>query len=601
MNDELEVAITNLNQSDRVALTNKVRLGRNPSKHPGVGTCVVHDTAVSRDQMIIERTGPRQVRVSNLSTTKDLRLDLPPGPPIARLQAADDQPEARVLTLPVRITVGRTVFEVRPAARAADDSDEPALETIASKTIGVRLDDFMPPPREIDESGEIGTALEWLERLIAVLRAATGSNEFYQEAATAIVNTIGLDSGMVLLRENGGWKPVARYSRTDETGTHSEYVLDQIVAQKQTVYTRGADLGATDSLRQVSGFVASPIFDRDHDDVVGVLYGFRFGVAGSEPIREYEAQMAQVLASAVASGLARQVSDQEATRQQVQFEQFVSPQVARELKQNPKALQGEEVCITTLFADIRNFSAVSETLDATELFELIRSIMDRLAGRVREFNGTTCNFLGDGLLAMWNAPVAQGDHAELACRAALAMVGDLPAINAQWQDVIGVELGIGVGINTGIAMVGNTGCEFKPQYGPLGDTVNLASRVEGATKKLGVPILLTEATKNKIPSEFATRRVCRVRVVGRQQPVSLFQLAAETTTEEWQRRRDAFETALDEFEAGNWQAASETAFGLLKQPDGHNDHPALVLVSRAIDCLQSAPKEFDPVWDFFSK
>lgn len=598
MTEVVKVAITNLNQSDTVELKGAVRLGRNPTRVGDSVTRVVHDTAVSRDQMMITQVDPLHVQVENLSTTKDLRVDLPPGPAIPRVTAGSAGPAARVLPLPVRITVGRTVFEVKVSA-SGGGSIEPGLETLASNTMGVNLEDFLPP-RQLSESADIGMMLEWLERLVAVLQAAAGSNEFYMEAAKAIVNTIGLDAGMVLLRTETSWKQVAEFSRTDESGDPSAAVLDQILAQRKTVFMKTTELGATDSLRKVSAFVAAPVFDRDQTTVVGVLYGFRLGIAG-DPIKEYEAQMAQVLASAVASGFARQTSDEEAMRQQVQFEQFVSPQVALELKQNPRALQGEEVQVTTLFADIRNFSAVSEKLDATQLFELIRSVMDRLAGRVREFDGTTCNFLGDGLLAMWNAPVEQANHAELACRAALAMASDIPALNERWSDVTGRSVGIGVGINTGTAMVGNTGCEFKPQYGPLGDTVNLASRVEGATKKLGVPILITEATKLAIPPEFATRRVCRVRVVGRQQPVSLFQLAAETISDEWRARRDTFESALNQFEAGNWQEASEAAFGLLKLADGSNDHPALALVSRAIDCLQSNPKEFDPVWDFFSK
>ena len=142
--------------------------------------------------------------------------------------------------------------------------------------------------------------------------------------------------------------------------------------------------------------------------------------------------------------------------------------------------------MTVLFADIRGFSAVSGRIPPRLACELIRDIMEHLTAHIMESAGVVVDYVGDGLLAMWNAPAEQPDHAVRACRAALAMRGGLPELNRRWEGRLGKAIGLGIGINSGAALVGNTGSRQKFKYGPLGHTVNLASRVEGATKHLGV-------------------------------------------------------------------------------------------------------------------
>src|SRR5207249_10338494 len=140
--------------------------------------------------------------------------------------------------------------------------------------------------------------------------------------------------------------------------------------------------------------------------------------------------------------------------------------------------------------------------------------------------------------AMWNAPAAQEDHAARACRAALAMIEELPGLNSRWQSVVGQPLALGIGINTGAAQVGNTGSSRKFMYGPLGNTVNVASRVEGATKQLGIAVLVTDSTRALLGDAFALRRLGRVRVVGIAGAVELYELSGATATPEWVTCRD---------------------------------------------------------------
>src|SRR5262249_50428243 len=159
----------------------------------------------------------------------------------------------------------------------------------------------------------------------------------------------------------------------------------------------------------------------------------------------------------------------------------------------------------------------------------------------REHDGVVVDYSGDGIMGMWNAPATHADHAAKACRAALSMLASLPDLDSRWHDRLGAPLRLGIGLNTGPALCGNTGSKQKFKYGPLGHTVNLASRVEGATKHFGIPLLLTGSTRARLGDAFAVRRLCKVRVVGIAGVVDLFELAAEGAPAEWTGRSRAYE------------------------------------------------------------
>ena len=138
----------------------------------------------------------------------------------------------------------------------------------------------------------------------------------------------------------------------------------------------------------------------------------------------------------------------------------------------------------------------------------------------------------------------------------MGMLGELPGLNARWSSKVMnkgtgemMAIDIGIGINSGEALVGNTGSLQRLKYGPIGETVNLASRVEGATKALGVPVLITGNTFETIRESLATRRLAKVRLVGIESPVDLYELRGESASPEWGSRRDTYEHALKHFEA----------------------------------------------------
>jgi adenylate cyclase len=461
------------------------------------------------------------------------------------------------------------------------------------------------------------TLARWMETVLALQRSDASPAEFYTQAARSMIDMIGLDVGLVLLHGEKGWRVTARAAREGDDDAKrqtsarefSQTVLAHILDEKQTFYQDLDRMRSQQSLRSVGAVVASPIFGLQ-DEVVGALYGLRRGRDWTRSVKvtPLEAQLVQLLAAAVGANLARTT----ATRTRTQFEQFFSPELARELARDPAMLEGRGQEVTILMSDLRGFSTLSERLGPADTCRLVRDVMERLSERIVQQTGVIVSYLGDGVLSMWNAPARQENHAVLACRAALAIQAELPGLNAAWAPIVGGPLHVGVGVNTGPAQVGNTGSSRKFWYGPLGNTVNLASRVEGATKHLNVPILITGSTRAQIgdgDAQFAVRRLCQARLVGIQGAVDLYELHGETASPEWLADRDLYEKALRLYESGQWLKACQTLLPLLERGDSagataHFDVPTLKLMNRAWACLENPPEpaiQFDPVLELSTK
>jgi adenylate cyclase len=571
-----------------------LEFGRGAQRN-NVPRCVVQDLYVSKDHVRVEETAGGQVRVENLSQRNSIRLSD---------NSVIGTGQSRDLDTPTRLVVGETAIDVE---FVSDTTAEGPLETVASPHSSKMLAaGGQHSLLQLGRAPTPETLTHWFETVIAVQRAAAGSPEFYAQTAKAIVELVGLDRGLIILRRQGRWAAHARYPDDGAELPGREFsvtILDKVERERRTFFQSAATAtSTTESLQGVEAVVASPIFD-PRDQVVGAVYGCRsrFNPLVGIGIGPLEAQVMQLLASAVGVGLARMEQEAEAGRLRVQFEQFFSADLARELQRNPRLLEGQEREVTVLFSDIRGFSGLAVRLGPTDTCNLVAHVMDRLTERVREFDGVVVDYMGDGLMAMWNAPADQADHAVKACRAALAMLGDLPALNARWKDHLGGPLRLGIGLNTGRALCGNTGSRQKFKYGPLGHAVNLASRVEGATKHFGIPLLITGTTQALLGNGFATRRLCKVRVVGISEPVDLYELYAETASPEWTARRDMYEGALADYEARRWVSTCRGLYPLMADAREGVDVPSLTIVARAVEALKAPPEHFDGVIDLTSK
>lgn len=280
-----------------------------------------------------------------------------------------------------------------------------------------------------------------------------------------------------------------------------------------------------------------------------------------------------------------------------EFAQFFPKEVARQVALRPEMLdEGREADVSVLFCDIRSFSRISELLPPRDTVRWIRDVMEVLSECVLEHQGVLVDYIGDELVAMWGAPTEQENHAQLACQAALAMIERLPAISQKWIESTRIPTSIGIGLNSGKAHVGNTGTARRRKYGPLGNTVNLASRVQGATRYLQVGLLVTSDTYHRLnESQFLSRRLCTVKVDNIEKPVDLFQIVPQATPG-WIDLDREYEGALSAFENREFRvAASMLGNLLLAHP---NDGPSLLLMSRVVnELIDDRPSaDFDPVW-----
>ncbi len=283
------------------------------------------------------------------------------------------------------------------------------------------------------------------------------------------------------------------------------------------------------------------------------------------------------------------------------FEQHFTPELARELARNPDPMkmQARQAEVSVMFCDIRRFSAISERLGPSQTVDWLSGVMGEFSTIVINHGGVLVDYTGDELLAMWGAPNEQPNHAELACKASLEILASLPAINEKWRPIVDAETEVGIGINTGEALVGNIGTHRKFKYGPLGTTVNLASRVQGATKFLKTSLLTTGRTASKLPQELRGRRLCQVRVQNINAPVNLYELQLEGATESDRNLAAQYELALDKFEEGNFRRASALLGDfLLSVP---RDGPGLQLMSRVVNAMlndegSDGMNPFSPIW-----
>ena len=554
-----------------------------------------NDSYVSGNHVRVEQIANSKVSVLNLSQRNSIRIDK--GDPInigATVQ----------VLLPVTLFIGETSVRIDEIFDEDFSGESEALLGSMESAITLRPGESSGSLLDLGQSPSPEKLAVWFETLIAVQKSASGSFEFFQDTAKAVVNLIGLDRGLVLMIKNGKWMVQARFP--DDNGYHREFsmsVLGKMVKEKKTFYQSGSVLQSQgESVSGIEAVIASPIFDIA-ENVVGAIYGVRNKITGASiGVAPLEAQIIQILASSVGAGLARQEQEAEAGRLRVQFEQFFSVDLARELQKNPKLLEGHESEITVLFTDIRGFSRISESLNPRETCSLVADVMEELTSCVMAFEGVVVNYSGDGIMAMWNAPAPQSDHAIKACKAALAMVARMPAVQERWKNKVSLPVKVGIGINTGMALCGNTGSKMKFQYGALGHTVNLASRIEGATKVMGVPILISGFTKKLVGSAFATRKLRKIRVIGISEPVDIYQLHAEVSSIEWRSDADIYESALKHYEAREFGPACRDLYPLIANHNENYDTASLSLMAKSIEYLRKPPlPSFNGVEDLESK
>jgi adenylate cyclase len=247
--------------------------------------------------------------------------------------------------------------------------------------------------------------------------------------------------------------------------------------------------------------------------------------------------------------------EQERARTRRTFEAYVAPAVVREILKHPDNLRlgGERRELTILFTDIRGFTSLSEHLAPEDLVKVLHDFLNPMSNIIIQHGGTIDKYIGDAIMALFGAPLDLAGHASLACRTALDMVITLRELGQKWAAEGRPQIRVGVGINSGVAAVGNMGSDRLFNYTAIGDNVNLASRLEGLNKYYGTDILLSEATAQSLDDGFIVRQVDLVQVKGKSQALEVFELLGEgTPAPELAQFLEAFQQGLSHYRAGHW-------------------------------------------------
>lgn len=278
------------------------------------------------------------------------------------------------------------------------------------------------------------------------------------------------------------------------------------------------------------------------------------------------------------------------------FKHYLSPVVIDQLLKHPEQLKlgGERKELTIFFSDLQGFTGISEGLGPEALINLLNEYLTAMTDIILEEEGTVDKFVGDAIVAFWNAPLESAGHAEKAVRAALRCQERLKSLRPDFLARYGYEMEMRIGINTGHAIAGNMGSSSRFNYTVLGDAVNLAARLEGANKYLGIRTMISRATRDRLGSQFHCREVGRIRVVGRKEPVTVFEALsfAASPVQDYA----AFGRGLKLFYAGKFQEARAEFVG------SSEEDPAAAVYNRlCATMLEKRPEQWDGIFDLRSK
>ncbi|TWT72748.1 Adenylate cyclase 1 [Posidoniimonas polymericola] len=583
-----------------------VELGRQRSgearpyhrSHQGETTRVViaplAQTEVSRQHVRLELAMEGGLRCENISRSSSIiapgGLTLPPG-------------ESQRVDLPLLLTLGDRVVRIE------QERDDQQFEGLGAKTQAPGSDSAEPEKlRDLIEGAATGASdaqnlVAWLRGVMNVFQSAASQPDFLNQAVIAAASIADLDATSIVEWTGGDWRVTAGHVKEDSTvgWRPSRRMLDRVREGGMTFRSQpGAQLSETGVTRaEVAAIVAAPILNAQ-GEVVAALYGEkrRGNLPDGYVISELDAMLVELLASSVAAGLARLQQEKVAVAAQVQLEQFFTPELARTLAAQPGLLEAKDIEISVLFSDLCSFSSTTERAGAPTTLEWLHEVMSLLADCVLEEQGVLVDFQGDGMMAMWGAPAAQPDHAQRACQAAVNILQRLPELSAKWEAVIQCPTQVGIGINTGAARVGNIGSRQKFKYGALGSVVNIGARVQQATRRIGVDLLITEATARAAAGAFESRPLGHARLNNISQEIQLHELPA-APDQAWRESTAAYAESLSLCQGGDLhRAAASLTQALAARP---HDQPTLMLLSRVIEAIRTGGAGFQHVWDLSRK
>ena len=351
----------------------------------------------------------------------------------------------------------------------------------------------------------------------------------------AIFKFTKADRGVILLREtDGNLQPRAARRRdgSDSPIQVSSTILNHVIRERAGVLTHDASLdfaaskGKSMILNRISSAMVVPFLHDNEKEVLGVLW------LDSEALAQFQPKDLEVITSVAGQAsmfientiLAKKVEQEIVLRER--FMRLVAPNVAEQMVSGKLEVKkgGQLVSELNVFnSDIRGFTAMSEGTSAETLVEMLNEYFELMVETVFKYEGTLDKFMGDGLMAIFGAPENDPYQEEHALKAAIEMQQELAKLQVRWE-AEGIQIRIGVGIHSGPAIVGTIGSSRRMEYTAIGDTVNVASRLQTATKELGASILVSEHTYYGAKGAFPFRNMGTITVRGREEPLTVYAL-----------------------------------------------------------------------------
>ncbi len=287
------------------------------------------------------------------------------------------------------------------------------------------------------------------------------------------------------------------------------------------------------------------------------------------------------------------------------FSTYVTPSIVNRVLDDPDILRlgGQRRVMTAFFSDVAGFTAISEQSTPESLVAMLNDYLDAMTGIIFRHEGTLDKYQGDGIMAFWNAPVDQADHACRACCAAIDSVNCLrKELHPRWRAEGKPLLSIRIGVNTGSMIVGNMGSKTRMDYTVMGDPVNLAARLESANKEYGTRVMISEFVLEHVRDRIAVRELDMLRVKGKIKPVRVYEVLARIGEVEKpvSELLDAYNAGLKLYRAGRWKDAMD-AFTAAVRLCG-DDGPSNMYIRRCRDFLAKPPEPgWDGVWTLATK
>ncbi|MDN5097057.1 adenylate/guanylate cyclase domain-containing protein [Aliarcobacter butzleri] len=278
----------------------------------------------------------------------------------------------------------------------------------------------------------------------------------------------------------------------------------------------------------------------------------------------------------------------------------VMDDILKNIDKNEFSAKSKEV--TIFFSDIRGFTNISEKLDAKELISFLNRYMQPMSEIIIKYQGTIDKFIGDAIMAYWNAPIDIKNHCDLALKASLEQLEVLEKLNVELQKENLPKIDIGIGLNTGTVIVGEMGSSLRSDYTVIGDTINLGSRVESLCKYYDSKLNISNFTKDKLQEKYIFRFLDLVKVKGKNEPVEIWQVLGKGEAKESLKEElDSYHKAIEFYKNSDFINALEIFESLENNENKTNKDIYKIYITRCKEFIKTPPKNFDGVYEHTTK